>query len=855
MTTHLSHYNFDLLKSKVQFLSGLENVTPADCKIISCLILKKTKYNISETTIKRIYGFAESRFNPSQFTLEALCVYCNYNGWDDFCNQHVYNATSTNEEEVNWLALQRNASKTTKFTIEAIKNRSGIPYNKTIKRQFINDHIKALRESGNTGTVIAAPSGYGKSIGLCHWVEEQVELNESKANNDIILFFSTSAMANVIHSGRDINDWLLGLLGYTADNDIKALWDDKQRKGSKFYLVIDGFDPYTFKPESYSMLMRLIIDLLALHQFTPWLKIILSMRRSTWLNYKHEFNAVDNMLMNGFFADEPGINVPLLSPPDVKTLCVKLNQHLSRANCTHIGSDFNHPLFFQLYYKKYKENFTLNSINNGIMYELVYSYFLSKVSIGSLATDKLLIIREIASRTDIDNPNTGADKFELYNFIKKHNSGYQELLLNGLITEINNTTSSNNYHVTIKFTNQQFSSLSVALCLLNDHNNLFDSSLIEKINLRFSQSKHKLTILKWCILHAIKTGQQNNLVNLTACNFSPADKFELASYLGDAFSKKSLLHDDDILLQYFKTDVNDELFDYFFAPELLNKDYRNTFKNLLRFDIPDNKKILIYTALGIISAISLDIDELYIYMVKLKSFSTIDTMYFNINPSECIDTIYHYLKYGIIKKDALTTLTHLCFSPPTGTQELKNCAQNDMLYLLGMYTMSIANNPKKTLRFINTIRSTYKNDDLNGQNTAYDFFVKMIMTDTYFRMGDHRMVTALYYTVLNSNQKQGNSLSPFMESLFYSVNIKYLLITNSPIVKEIELIKASTEISGSKLAWLVALAAILKKEESTNTNTRLYIQAYNDYKKVTYQCGVNSGFYNIHYQLINKIEN
>jgi len=88
-----------------------------------------------------------------------------------------------------------------------------------------------------------------------------------------------------------------------------------------------------------------------------------------------------------------------------------------------------------------------------------------------------------------------------------------------------------------------------------------------------------------------------------------------------------------------------------------------------------------------------------------------------------------------------------------------------------------------------------------------------------------------------------------MESLFYSVNVKYLLITDGPIVKEIELLKASTEISGSKLAWLVALAAVLKKEESANTNNRLYIQAYNDYKKVTYQCGVNSGFYNIHYQL------
>ena len=852
MTTHLSHHNFELLKSKVQFLSGLESVSPADCKIISCLIFKKTTYNISETTIKRIYGFAESRFNPSQFTLEALCIYCNYTGWEDFCNQHIYNIASVSGEDVNWIALQRNASKTTKFTIEAIKTRSGIPYNKTIRRQFIDDHIKVLCESDNTGTVIAAPAGYGKSIGLCHWVEEQVELNESKANNDIILFFSTSAMANVIHSGRDINDWLLGLLGYSAEEDIKSLWDDKQRKGSKFYLIVDGFDPYTFKPENYAVLLRLITDLLALNQFNPWMKIVLSMRRSTWLNYKHEFTAVNNMLLTNFIDDEPNINVPLLSPADVKALCINLNQHLSRANCGQMSANFNHPLFFQLYYKKYKENFTLNNVNNSTMYELVYCYMLGKLSMGSLAADKLLIVSEIASHTDIDNPKKGANKYELYDFVKKHNAAYQELLANGLIVEINDTVNSNNYNVIIRFTNPQFGSLSVALCLLNDHNHLFDARLIEEINLRYSQSQHRLTILKWCILHAIKTGQQDNLINLTSCNFSPADKFALASYLGDAFSKESLLQDDDILLQHFKTGANDELFDYFLAPELLNKNYQNALKNLLRFDIPDSKKILIYTALGIIAAISLDIDELYIYMVKLKSFSAIDTMNFCINPAECIDTIYHYLKYGIIKKEALKTLTHLCFEPPISDTELNNCAQNDMLYLLGMYTISIANNPKKTIRFINTIKKTYKDDDAVGQNTAYGFFVKMIVADCYFRLGDHRMVTALYYTVLNANQKQVNALSPFMESLFCNMNIKYLLSTDSPLIKGIEQLKASTETSGGKLAWLVGLVAVLRKEESPSNCTNLYIDTYNNYKKAVYQCGVNSGFYNMHYQLISK---
>ena len=207
----LAKHHLELLKSQVIATSGLQSVTPADCKLISMLVNNKTKHCISETTLKRIYGFALSKFQPSLFTLDALSKFCNFNGWKDFCDKsdNIEHTEPTHTHEVvTWHTLKQNATKITNFTLQALKNRSGIPYNQTIKRAFINAHMNDFVQSGYTGTVITGPAGYGKTIGLCHWVEEQTE---AESSNDIILFFSSTALMSVLFCGMDINSWLQAL--------------------------------------------------------------------------------------------------------------------------------------------------------------------------------------------------------------------------------------------------------------------------------------------------------------------------------------------------------------------------------------------------------------------------------------------------------------------------------------------------------------------------------------------------------------------------------------------------------------------------------------------------------------------
>src|ERR1700744_3414680 len=83
--------HFEKLKGLVLQKSGYEDISPADCRGLSIAIFKLTNMQISETTLKRVYGFAYSKFKPSLFTLNAMARYCGFTGWADFCSSDEKN--------------------------------------------------------------------------------------------------------------------------------------------------------------------------------------------------------------------------------------------------------------------------------------------------------------------------------------------------------------------------------------------------------------------------------------------------------------------------------------------------------------------------------------------------------------------------------------------------------------------------------------------------------------------------------------------------------------------------------------------------------------------------------------------
>lgn len=832
---------YEELKKLLLVNAGISNILPSECRALSDRVYKKNGNRISETTFKRIYGFAYSKYSPSLFTLNVLARFCNYKGWDDFCEKQDQKAISGPAKELNWLLIQHSANKITSFTLQALKNKSGIPYNQTIDREFIDAHFDEFITSGRIGTILAAPAGYGKTIALCQWIEKKLAVDALNDVNDIILLFSSNAIMSALVSGRDIHDWMLALLGHHTDNDLNVLLDSKQRGLNKFYLIIDGFDDHMFKSDHFKIIMNQLIDVFSFYQNYDWFKLVLTTRTATWINNRHEFEIAQDSWYTGFKNADQCINVPLFSLQEIKLLCQQIKPGTERFLSHNVVENFNHPLYFQFYYQQHKDNFLQHSIDHLSLYETISTFILRKVYLGQHSAEKMLLINGLVGELDVKNNNHQINRLKISNLLKKYPHAYQELLSVGFVREINE---SSNYQLNtyVVFGNDQFMEHSIAKTLLYDNGNLLDNDLIKKIDELFAANPRKVNVLKWCMIHAIKTGQLKNIENIIEAHLSTNEKSEIITFLGEVLeSEHSSTTRNDSLVQYFKHSFSEKLFDYFFGLELINSAYKKFLQVLLKFELSNKKKILIHTTLAIIATIQLDLNELEISLAKLKIFAKAEFEIFPINPLNCLDAIYYHLKYGIIKTEAMTDLTRLLFNATGHLPDFKKSAANDMLFLLGLHTLLLSNNPHKTLRFIKFMDRNYRSDTSYDYASQYGFFAKIIEANSYFELGELAKVSSIYNDISSAHKKGNNVFTPYMKMLFHSLKIKALINTSkdNQIANELKQVNNIAGQFGYKLSNMYVLSILLKSPTLQNSSPELYKQISYDFNKIMRENNLN----------------
>ncbi|WP_183566769.1 hypothetical protein [Mucilaginibacter sp. SP1R1] len=825
------------MKSRVLTIANIRSITPGDCKALALHIYNKTKLTVSETTLKRVYGFAYSKFKPSLFTIDVLAKYCGFEGWDDFCDQEGAPASKLQNEHVDWKILSNSAAKITHFTLQALKNRSGIPFNQTIRRKFIDDHFEEFLRGDYTATVFAAPSGYGKTIGLCHWIDEKLDSD----SNDIILFFSSSALMNVFLSGRDLNDWLLALLGYSQEDDIEALFDINKRNGGRFYLIIDGFDEHMFKNDQFELVLTQLMDIFSFYQSHDWFKLVLTMRSANWINNKHSMEFGLNDWFTGFITDHDlTTNVPLFNIQEIKELCRTINPGIENFIAIDVANNFNHPLYFQFYYKQHKNDFSLNNIDHICIYELISIFILNKVYLGHYATEKILLLKGLVDEMDFKRAVYELDKFKCNDLLKQYSHAYNELLSIGFLREIN-SSSDFQFKTIVQFGNNNFLHFTIAKKLLLDNNQRFDLHLIKLINNAFNNSDHKLPVLKWCIIHAVKNGQQESFELLAQTALNPKEKSDLIIFLGDLLEKVCFGGtNNEATVNYFKQDCSDGLFYYFFGLELIQADYKNALQTLLKFELSDNKKALTYTALATIAVLQLDLKQLEDYLLKLKNFPQHYFQQLAINPLHCLNAIYQYLKYGLVRKDFFTEVTRFYFNPPKQQESIYDKKASNLVYLLAAYATFICQRPVKTLRFVNAL------DKINKQGAessfTYNFFSKIAASDAHFLLGNSAELLSNNDTISASYKQEEYLFTPFMKSLFYGLKIKSAILTAdyAAVNGYLNCLNQVSDESGNRLSKLFIAATILGSEQLMDIDPQLYKQVAYNLSKLLRECGLNS---------------
>ncbi|WP_143014159.1 hypothetical protein [Mucilaginibacter pineti] len=746
-------------------------MSPSDCKVLCELIFQKTRNRLSETTLKRVYGFANSDFKPSQFTLDTLLQYCGYSNWDNFIKDHDSKAES--DKTLSWLTLNEHAYKLTHLSLRALKGRSGIPYIKTIKRKFINDHMDGFLASDDIATAIMAPSGYGKTIALLHWIEERHELNVLTGRQDIILLFSTATLQSVLLGGQDIYVWLLALLGFDRTDDLVTLLTNKENDEGKFFLIIDGFDDHAFKADQFQLIVNQLVDILSVYELSNSFRLVLSMTSATWLNNKHHFYAGTQKWFTGFISDpENGINVPLFYLHEIQELHNKINHEQRPFIHPALIDMMSNPLYYQIYYKLSKGDELLSHVDALLKYDMIAALVLDKIYLDKYAVERLALIFELIQVMSSKTGQYQVNRLNANAIINKYPVVYQELISLGFLTELNKSDELL-YNTCIEFGRPEFLDYMLAQKLLSDNNNRLNSNLVVQVNL-ISNSDVKLNVIKWIVMYSLKTEQQHSLNYITKTDLSLNQKVELITFIGDIFDRELAAADNKVITrQYFKLNIDNQLFYYFFGLEYIDITYEKALLALLKFDLPNDKKMLVLCSLSIIAITRLDMKSLETHLLSLKNISQIDIFKFPINPVKSINTIFNYLKYGIVKKDAFAEITRFCFDPPGPGEWFNDTVTNDITYILATFTLQLSRNPIKQLRFINLLKRNYK--DFTRQMGSYSFFLNLAAADACFIMDDKVKMLACYRSVLKIYHARNQVYTPFMRALFHGLKIKMLL--------------------------------------------------------------------------------
>ena len=835
MITFYAHH-LEELKDCVLIAAAVTNLTPSDCKLISMLISKKTKQNISETTLKRVYGFAYSKFKPSYFTLDVLSKYCGYEGWEDFCETQRH-LKANNDTDIDWRLLQQNAAKITGFTLQALKNKSGIPYNQTIKRSFIDSHLTDFENSDHTGTIISAPAGYGKTIAICHWIDDKLNAELVAENNDILLFFSSDALMSILISGRDINSWMLALLGYTVDSDITSIFNEEQRKNGKFYLIIDGLNSHMLKNETTHLIFKQLMDVFSLYQHHSWFKLILVSRNATWINYRHEMETGNNTWFTGFTSQSNFINVPLFNLQELKQLAKKINPNVNDNFPIQVAEIFNNPLYFQLYYKTHKDSFDLTTFNEVDLYEVVSLYAYNKIYLGTYSSDKLLLITGLIDQFDIISNLFKVSRLRANELIKTYNHAYNELLSIGFLKELNESNSYQ-YSTNIIFANKNLLEHSLATIFLEKCDNQFNVEFIQIINSVFANNAYKISALKWGIFHTIKSEQLRDLEHLTGAQLNANEKLELLKFLAQILEKEIAINND--LINFH---LSDKLLDYFLGLELISEEYKKLLLILLKFKLINRQQIVIHTALATVALVRLDMNTLETELSTLRSYPKAEYEKFVLNPLSCLDALYYHLKFGITKKEVLIELTRLQFSINEYQHTLIPNKLNDMLYLLGTFTILLCNNPKKTLRFVKSLKNSYRKCPSEKVNSSYNFFLNTHIANANFELGNIEGVSSIYHSISDTYKKCNDMLTPYMKVIFHNLKIKTLIKTSKEesIFNEIRNIDSINESGNYKLHRLYLSSMLLNHPSLQSVVPALYKQANYDFNKIIREEGLNNG--------------
>ncbi|MBV7528513.1 NACHT domain-containing NTPase [Chitinophaga sp. sic0106] len=784
-------YDFILsLQKEVLQHFGIEVMSPGECKNLSRAILQKTTQLISETTLKRVFGFAVAQHSFSRFTLNTLAQYCDYKDWESF-QQHHYmlnnpqaaNAKNGSPIEVKIQELRTKASAVSHYTMLTLQNRSGINFQHTVKRQYMVNHVEKFLESNYTATALIAPSGWGKSISLVHMSDHFWHGTHPKFKDDICFFIHAHAAGSLLLKGFSLSTWLDQQLTHgTGDNFREHFAAEFMKNGSRLVMIIDGFDEIAVSAEKLKLIYTKLEDFIYTNEKFPWIKVILSVRSSTWnelFQRPNDYSAFRRYWYVGSEMDEEtNINVKQLSDQEIRNVLEKHEypESVLKQFSESFFQKLRHPYYLQLFCQLNPDPKTSFIDENLSLFEIISRFVQNKVFISPTSSFKIKIIQRLLTLLDMGRNGMYVEKIELLDKNPELFPAYKDLLADNILVE-ENLSQEIMYHVKVRFAHAFLLEYFVAMHYLQKNSQQVGETILEDVLSYLPASPYRVGVFKWLLRFAINHKQTDGIIKMLHLQLSMTEKSHLLEYLvlhyqldgNDPMELRSIFPAGFFKKNPIGSFINDE-FIHFRKKKVLWA--------LLPLADTQEDKLKIRSMLFTISLLQLEAEECEMHLQAIKKIygpGELEDLW--VTPHEILLFIYERMKFGVADEQVLQKIYsyhhYLIPCSTTGKEPATSIPQEIVIRNMG-YALALMEDYGNLLQFTKLVFAAHPSL-LRRKTDSFRLQILCWQTHALARMGDMRTAERVcrHTDIIIRNYASDYFSSKYVESLQKMISADY----------------------------------------------------------------------------------
>lgn len=634
------------LKRLILVKNEINIISSSDCINISVSIQKETKKKISETTIKRLFGFAEIKHKFSKFTINTLIEYIAYLQPSSLVfEDQVY------ENDHEFVLLKKKAETITNNTLQSIRHRCSVPYKMTIPRKFANYDYIFFRTSKYSFTVFISQPSYGKSILLSHLTQEMFYDENAPYKKDVVVFFLADSIFSNESEELSLEDRIKIKIGLQSTTDLVSFFNEQWKKyGIKLNIIIDGFSEISVYNISQRKIVDNILNLISSIGDTNCIKLILSMRSTTWNRFYEIFRYLP-YLNNKWFAGSyliDSVNIPPLTEIEVEKIFNKISPKDFSKISKNLKSHLKFPFKIQWYCKLKEEYPDFESYTNIINYEIIALFIKEKIYNSNYATEKAIFCQKIIHLTNYGRKGYSVNKTDLLKQIPVFHNAYEALLADGILME--ETQQNNNFlNEQVRFIQPDIYEYFLFVELYELFNNTMDKRFFETVNNEYIGNQVHFQLLQWSARLMVKLYKFNDLKALLNLKLNNYEKNYLIYFIAESlfYNKKS---DPELLNQIKEQQLHKLLISQFIHFDFIDSSYKESINCLIEIAETPETQLLYHSILSIFDCMSLNLPKIFDRLEKMEKLVH-EASNWELNPYEVTKVIYLKLK-GIPVKNS-----------------------------------------------------------------------------------------------------------------------------------------------------------------------------------------------------------